>query len=82
MAKNKKAGAKLQKYSEQPRQYRNFPLHTLEEALVLAQKIKDELGGKPMNRLLLADALVSAVGQKGPGRVENGPFWMIQDFSP
>ena len=23
-----------------------------------------------------------AVGQKGPGRVENGPFWMIQDFSP
>jgi len=27
-------------------------------------------------------AFVSWVGQKGPGRVENGPFWMIQDFSP
>jgi hypothetical protein len=27
-------------------------------------------------------AEVSWVGQKGPGRVENGPFWMIQDFSP
>jgi hypothetical protein len=23
-----------------------------------------------------------AVGQKGPGRVESGPFWMIQDFPP
>jgi hypothetical protein len=29
----------------------------LEEALVLAQKIQDEMAGKPMNRLLLADAL-------------------------
>jgi len=25
---------------------------------------------------------VLADGQKGPGRVENGPFWMIQDSSP
>ena len=25
---------------------------------------------------------VLAVGQKGPGRVESGPFWMIQDFPP
>jgi predicted nucleotide-binding protein len=41
---------------EAPR-HRNFPSHTLEAALVLAQKIQDEMAGKPMNRLLLADAL-------------------------
>lgn len=39
------------------RKNRNFPKHTLEQALPLAQKIQDEMGGKPMNRLLLADAL-------------------------
>lgn len=39
------------------RRYRNFPKHTLEDALVLPQKIHDEMGGKPMKRLLLADAL-------------------------
>jgi predicted nucleotide-binding protein len=37
--------------------HRNFPKHSLEAALVVAQKIQDEMGGKPMNRLLLADAL-------------------------
>jgi hypothetical protein len=36
---------------------RNFPKHSLEGSLVVAQKIQDEMGGKPMNRLLLADAL-------------------------
>lgn len=36
---------------------RNFPKHSLEASLVVAQKIQDEMGGKPMNRLLLADAL-------------------------
>ena len=41
------------------RKNRNFPKHTLEAALPLAQKIQDEMGGKAMNRLLLADALGS-----------------------
>jgi hypothetical protein len=37
---------------------RNFPVHSLEEALVVAQKINDEMGGrKPFKRLLLAEAL-------------------------
>jgi hypothetical protein len=39
------------------RKNRNFPKHTLEATLVLPQKIQDEMGGKPMNRLLVADAL-------------------------
>jgi predicted nucleotide-binding protein len=39
------------------RKYRNYPQHSLEEALVVAQKIQDEMGGKPFKRLLLADAL-------------------------
>lgn len=39
------------------RKYRNYPQHTLEEALPVAQKIQDEMGGKPFKRLLLADAL-------------------------
>jgi hypothetical protein len=39
------------------RKYRNFPKHSVEAALVLPQKIQDEMGGKPMKRLLLADAL-------------------------
>jgi predicted nucleotide-binding protein with TIR-like domain len=42
---------------ESGRKNRNFPKHTLESVLPLAQKIQDEMGGKPMNRLLLADAL-------------------------
>lgn len=36
---------------------RTFPHHTLEESLPLAQKIADEMGGRPMNRLLLAEAV-------------------------
>ena len=36
---------------------RNFPKHSLEASLMVAQKIQDEMGGKPMNRLLLAEAL-------------------------
>jgi len=36
---------------------RNFPKHNLEAALVVAQKIQDEMGGRPMNRLLLAQAI-------------------------
>jgi predicted nucleotide-binding protein len=36
---------------------RNFPKHSLEASLVVAQKIQDEMGGKPMNRLLLAESL-------------------------
>jgi hypothetical protein len=36
---------------------RNFPKLSLEAAVVVAQKIQDEMGGKPMNRLLLAEAV-------------------------
>lgn len=36
---------------------RNYPKHSLQDALTLAQKIQDEMAGKPMKRLLLADAL-------------------------
>lgn len=43
--------------SDDERKTRNFPKHTLEAALVLPQKIQDEMAGKPMNRLLLADSL-------------------------
>lgn len=37
--------------------FRNYPIHTLEEALVVSHKIQDEMGGKPFKRLLLADSL-------------------------
>ncbi len=59
MAKKKQRASTTKKSAEpeDKRKYRNFPKHTLEEALVLAQKIQDEMGGKPMNRLLLADAI-------------------------
>jgi hypothetical protein len=36
---------------------RNYPKHTLQQALVVPQKIRDEKAGNPMNRLLVADAL-------------------------
>ena len=36
---------------------RNFPHHDLQNALVVSQKIADENAGRPMNRLLLADAI-------------------------
>jgi len=36
---------------------RPFPKHSIEEALQVAQKIQDERGGKPFNRLLLAESL-------------------------
>lgn len=57
---NKKTAAravKRQPEAEVGRRNRNFPKHTIEAALPLAQKIQDEMGGAPMNRLLLADAL-------------------------
>jgi hypothetical protein len=58
MAKPKKrTAAKVSPAADDRRAYRNFPKHTLAGALVLPQKIQDEMGGKPMNRLLLADAL-------------------------
>lgn len=43
--------------AEDGRKQRNYPQHSLEEALPVAQKIQDEMGGKPFKRLLLADAL-------------------------
>jgi predicted nucleotide-binding protein len=36
---------------------RNFPMHTLSRALVVAQAIQDEMAGKPFKRLLLSEAL-------------------------
>jgi hypothetical protein len=58
MARAKKeASKKTAAPADDARKYRNFPKHTLEAALVLPQRIQDEMGGKPMNRLLLADAL-------------------------
>jgi hypothetical protein len=57
MAKQKKSEAKPSKQPEQRRKYRNIHVHTLEQALVLPQRIRDEMGGKPMKRLLLAEAL-------------------------
>ena len=36
---------------------RPFPMHTLQDALPVAQAIQDQNNGKPMNRLLLADAI-------------------------
>jgi hypothetical protein len=36
---------------------RPFPKRNLEDVLSLAQKIQDEMAGRPMNRLLLAEAL-------------------------
>jgi hypothetical protein len=39
------------------RTYRNFPRHTLEDALPVGQKIQDENAGRPFRRLLLSDAL-------------------------
>lgn len=37
--------------------YRNYPTHRLEIALGVGRMIRDHMAGKPMNRLLLADAL-------------------------
>jgi hypothetical protein len=45
----------VEKRNRSPR--REFPVHSLEETLPLAQKIQDEMAGRPMNRLLLADAV-------------------------
>lgn len=38
-------------------EHRNFPSHTLKDALAVAEKIRDDMAGKPFRRLLLADAL-------------------------
>jgi len=57
MAKGKKRVTAKVPAQVEGRKYRNFPKHTLEAALPLAQKIQDEMGGKPMNRLLLAEAM-------------------------
>ena len=55
--KNSATGGDVVIAKDESRKVRNFPKHTLEAALVLPQKIQDEMGGKPMNRLLLADGL-------------------------
>ena len=50
-----KPNRKFTKSERKPR--RSFPHHTLEEALVLPQKIADEMGGKPFRKILLAEAV-------------------------
>jgi predicted nucleotide-binding protein len=44
---------------------RNFPLHTLQEALEVPQKIQDERAGRPFKKILLADALGYKPGSSG-----------------
>jgi predicted nucleotide-binding protein len=57
MAKSAVPFKKSTPKEKEPRKTRNFSKHTLEASLVVGQKIQDEMGGKPMNRLLLADSL-------------------------
>jgi hypothetical protein len=58
MAKGKKKTATTKFPPEdERRKCRNVQKHTLESTLPLAQKIQDEMGGKSMNRLLLAEAM-------------------------
>jgi predicted nucleotide-binding protein len=57
MAKSKTTSKQVPPPAADGRKNRNFPKHTLQDALVLPQKIQDEMGGKPMKRLLLADGL-------------------------
>jgi hypothetical protein len=54
-AKDKEADKSAQEVKRGP--YRTHPQHTLEQVLIVPQKIRDEMAGKPMRRLLLADAL-------------------------
>lgn len=49
--------AKQEPKTDRKRVTRNFPVHSIEEALVIGQKISDEMAGKPLKRLLLAEAL-------------------------
>jgi len=46
-----------QQAKEKARRTRNFPAHTLEEALVIIRAIGEQNAGKPMDRLLLAGAI-------------------------
>jgi predicted nucleotide-binding protein len=57
LTKKKVVKPKAPAHKDEGRKNRNYPKHTLEQALVLAQKIQDEMGGAPMNRLLLANAV-------------------------
>src|SRR5580658_463407 len=56
-----KTNARPSKKTAEPKQdarkNRNFPKHSIDSTLVVPQKIQDEMGGKPMRRLLLSDAL-------------------------
>jgi predicted nucleotide-binding protein len=57
MARPKKKLQTKSPNSDAGRKNRNFPKHTLEVAVGIAQKIQDEMGGAAMNRLLLANAV-------------------------
>ena len=48
--------------TDSPAKYRNYPHHTLKEAVAVADKIRENRAGKPMRRLLLADALTIKPG--------------------
>lgn len=49
------AKEKTKKYTRRPN--RPFPIHSLETVLVIARAIQEKNAGKPMKRLLLADAI-------------------------
>ena len=55
--KNARPSKKIAEPKQDARKNRNFPKHSIDATLILPQKIQDEMGGKPMRRLLLADAL-------------------------
>ena len=50
-----KDNQKKKKFDRRP--VRPFPKHSLAEVLVIAQAIQDRNGGKPMKKLLVADAI-------------------------
>src|SRR3989344_9339850 len=51
----RRSGCIMRKYDRSPN--RPFPLHSIDDALVIARAIQDKNAGKPMKRLLLADAI-------------------------
>jgi predicted nucleotide-binding protein len=52
-----RAGKPTKPTTTTSRKNRNFPQHTVEDALTVSQKIQDENAARPFRRLLLSDAL-------------------------
>jgi len=65
------------KPAAEERKYRNFPKHTLEDALALPQKIYDEMGGKPMKRY----GSVYRVIRGGPPSQDQNPRSLVTGSS-